>query len=156
MYESITNFIQNTDEIWQWLAVGLAAAIPYVESYTAAAIGVIAGINPVIAIVAAIIGNIISMYLIVTFGHSIAKKYSNGKEPTGKAKKLKDALNKYGVVGVSLLGQTLLPSQLTSVALVAFGASKQKVLFWQTISIIIWGVVAGLLAIYGVSVFTSR
>jgi len=55
-----------------------------------------------------------------------------------------------------LFGQTLLPSQLTSMGMIALGAPKGKVLFWQTISIIIWGVGFGLLAYAGVNVFQGR
>ena len=156
MLESIQSFVETTDPIWQWLAVGLAGAIPYVESYLAAALGVAAGVALPIAIIAACVGNWVSMFALVQFGHSFRERFMDNKEPTGKMLKFKQTFNKYGVVGVSLFGQTLLPSQLTSMGMIALGAPKGKVLFWQTISIIIWGVGFGLLAYAGVNVFQGR
>ena len=52
--------------------------------------------------------------------------------------------------GVSLLGQTVLPSQITSMAMVSFGASRNAVAIWQVVSIIAWGVLFGGLALAGV------
>ena len=49
------------------------------------------------------------------------------------------------------MGQTILPSQITSAAMVSFGAQKNAVILWQVISIIIWGTVFGVLASVGVS-----
>ncbi|WP_205745892.1 hypothetical protein [Egibacter rhizosphaerae] len=40
---------------------------------------------------------------------------------------------------MSLLGQSILPSQITSMALVGFGASKRAVIVWQVVSITHWG-----------------
>lgn len=156
MFESIQSFVETTDPIWQWIAVGLAGAIPYVESYLAAALGVAAGVTLPVAITAACVGNWISMFALVQFGHSFRERFIGNKEPEGKMFKFKQAFNKYGVAGVSLLGQTLLPSQVTSMGMIALGAPKRRVLFWQTISIIIWGIAFGLLAYVGVNVLQGR
>ncbi len=60
--------------------------------------------------------------------------------------------DRFGVPGVSLLGQTVLPSQITSMAMVSFGANRNTVAVWQIISIILWGVLFGVLATLGVNV----
>lgn len=52
---------------------------------------------------------------------------------------------------MSLIGPTILPSQITSVAMISFGASKNAVILWQVISIIIWGTAFGVLATMGIS-----
>lgn len=152
MIENLQNFVETTDSIWQWFAIMIASAIPFVESYFGSALGVVAGVNPVIAIVAAILGNIASMVLLVLFGEKIRQWRKSDEKPvsTGYAR-IKKFFDKYGVVGVSLFGQTLLPSQITSMAMVTFGVNKSKVIFWQVISIILWGVAFGLLAVFGVS-----
>lgn len=156
MIQDLQQFVEATDPIWQWLSVMVASAIPFIESYFGSALGVVAGVNPVIAIVAAIIGNIISMTLFVTFGEKIRSWRKSDEKPVSKrTEKIKRLFNKYGVIGVSLLGQTLLPSQITSMAMVTFGAPKSKVIFWQIISIIVWGVTFGLLAIFGVNVLSQ-
>lgn len=156
MIQDIQQFTEATEPIWQWLIIMLASAIPFIESYFGSALGVLAGVPVIIAIIAAIIGNTISMILLVTFGEKIRVWRKADEKPLSKSKeRIKRLFNKYGVIGVSLLGQTLLPSQITSLLMVTFGAPKQKVIFWQIISIILWGTAFGLLAHFGVNVLNK-
>ncbi|CAO1653904.1 Small multidrug efflux protein [Salinibacterium sp. NYA9b] len=152
MYDAFTSFTSGLPELLQWVGVILIAAIPYVESYGGSVIGVIAGVNPVVAIIAAIVGNVISMLIFVFVAHRVRAKVAAGRAPkpeTPRRQKLRERFDRYGVAGVSLLGQTLLPSQITSAAMVSFGASRNAVIVWQIISIIIWGVLFGVLATFG-------
>ena len=105
-----------------------------------------------VAIAAAVIGNVISMLAFVLSAHGIRGKVKKSdQELSPKRQKLKRMFDRFGVPGVSLLGQLVLPSQITSAAMVSFGASKNAVIFWQIISIIIWGLVFGVLAALGIS-----
>ena len=154
MIDALQSFTSTLPAVLQWVGVMLAAAIPFVESYFGSVIGVLAGVNPVVAIVAAIVGNIISMLVCVLAAHGLRSKAVSGtvrNEPSPRRQKLRTQFDKYGVAGVSLLGQTILPSQITSAAMVSFGASKNVVILWQIISIIVWGVAFGVLATLGVS-----
>ena len=154
MIESLQDFTASLPAVAQWLGIMLAGAIPFVESYFGAVIGVLAGLNPVVAIVAAIIGNIVSMLIVVLTAHGVRSKVverGTPKPESPRRQKLRERFDRYGVAGVSLLGQTLLPSQITSAAMVSFGASRNAVILWQIISIIIWGVAFGVLATLGVS-----
>ena len=97
------------------------------------------------------------MLLLVNGAHFVRGKVAKEKKaPSEKYKKLRVAFDKYGVAGVSLLGQTILPSQITSAALVSFGAAKEKVIFWQVISIILWGTAFGTLAYFGMDIMLGR
>lgn len=157
MIESLQEFTTSLPPMLQWLAVMLAAAIPFVESYFGAAIGVLTGLNPAVAIALAVVGNVVSMLIVVLSAHGVRAKVVGGKAPkelTPRRAKLRAAFDKYGVAGVSLLGQTILPSQITSAAMVSFGAPKNTVILWQVISIIIWGTAFGVLATLGVSVIS--
>lgn len=154
MIESLQSFTASLPSMLQWLGVLLVAAIPFVESYFGAVVGVVGGLNPVVAIAAAVVGNIASMLIFVFSAHSVRSKVAAGREPkeiTPRRAKLRSAFDKYGVAGVSLLGQTILPSQITSAAMVSFGASRNAVILWQVISIILWGTAFGVLATLGVS-----
>lgn len=151
MIESLQQFTSSFPPALQWLAVMLVAAVPFIESYFGSALGVVIGLNPVMAIFAAVVGNVASMLLLVNGAHFVRRKVAKEKEvPSLKYARLRSAFEKYGIAGVSLLGQTILPSQITSAALVSFGAAKEKVIFWQIISIILWGTTFGLLAFLGV------
>lgn len=52
---------------------------------------------------------------------------------------------------MSLLGQWVLPSQITSAMMVGFGASRNAVIAWQIVGITLWGVGFGVLAALGVN-----
>lgn len=156
MFDSVRQFVETTDPIWQWLAVITISAIPFVESYLGASLGVLAGVPVVVAIVAAIIGNWLSMLFLVLFGHKLhGWRSTKDISLSPKKQKFKDIFDKYGVAGVSLLGQTFLPSQITAMAMVTFGVNKQTVIFWQTISIILWGVAFGVMTEIGYNVISQ-
>lgn len=155
MIDALREFTSSLPELLQWVGIVLAAAIPFVESYFGSAIGVVAGLNPAVAIGAAIVGNVLSMLAFVLSADRLRSKVRDGKVATletPRRAKLRKYFDRFGVAGVSIFGQTLLPSQITSAAMVSFGASRNAVILWQIISIIIWGVAFGVLATLGVTV----
>lgn len=154
MIETIQNFVNSLPDWLQWAGVMLVSAIPFVESYFGSVIGVAIGLHPVVAIIVAVIGNTVSMLAFVYGAGAIRDKATKNKvgEAKPKRQRLKRMFDRFGVPGVSLLGQTLLPSQITSSAMVGFGANRNAVAFWQIISIILWGVVFGVLATLGINV----
>lgn len=159
MIEALQNFTESLPEVVQWLGVILLGAIPFVESYLGSIIGVLAGVHPVVAVTAAVIGNIVSMLGFVFASHGIRARVTRDRgepELSPRRAKLKARFDRYGVAGVSLLGQLVLPSQITSAAIVSFGASRNAVIVWQCISIVLWGVVCGALATAGINVFAGR
>ncbi|MGV8877251.1 MAG: hypothetical protein ACOH1K_07050 [Rhodoglobus sp.] len=155
MIDALQNFTGSLPPLLQWVGVVVASAIPFIESYFGSIVGILAGLNPVVAIIAAIIGNTISMLIFVLSAHRVRTSIIAGKPEsplTPRKERLRQQFDKYGVPGVSLLGQTILPSQITSAAMVSFGASKNSVILWQTISITLWGVAFGTLAALGLSI----
>lgn len=153
MITTLQDFTTSLPEFLQWVAVMIIGAIPFVDSYLGSVIGILAGVNPIVAIAAAIVGNVISMLIFALTAHRVRTRVTAGKqaaELTPRQEKVRRGFDKYGVVGVSLLGPFVLPSQFTSAAMVSFGAPKNAVILWQVISIIIWGVVAGTLAAVGI------
>ena len=157
MIESLQEWTAGLPEVLQWLGVIAVSAIPFVESYLGSVIGVVAGLNPVVAVVAAIVGNVISMAVVVLSADRLRQRrgVQATEEMSPRKERLRRMMDRFGVPGVSLLGQTVLPSQITSGALVAFGANTRGVLIWQVISIILWGVVFGTLAALGVDLLQT-
>ena len=153
MLDDLQAFTSATDPIWQWLAVMAIAAIPFVESYFAGPIGIIAGVPPVVAVLAAIAGNVISMVVVVLLATKARDARRNPPPPTPRRERFMRAFDKYGVAGVSLLGQTMLPSQITSGILAGVGASPRRIILWQIISIILWGVGFSVVAYFAVDAF---
>lgn len=156
MIEQLQEFAAGFPEWAQWFAVALVSAIPFVESYFGSVIGVGIGLHPVAAIVSAVVGNTISMLGFVLAADAGRRKVRQARgvedaEATPKRQRLKRLFDRFGVPGVSLLGQTLLPSQITSAAMVGFGASRSAVIIWQIISIALWGTLFGWLAHLGLN-----
>lgn len=151
MIDWLQGLAADVHPVLQWLVVILAGAIPFVESYFASVIGILAGIPWFVAIPAAIVGNVVSMVLFVLTAAGVRKAAKRDeREESPRRQRLRRQFDRWGVPGVSLLGQTILPSQITSAAMVGFGASRQRVIGWQIVSIILWGVAFGVLALLGV------
>lgn len=154
MIQSLQEFTQFMPEALQWLGVMLIGAIPFVESYLGSAIGVVAGVPTPLATAAAVIGNFLCMLVLVQIAHLGRQKVRSGriesKEPSRKQQRIRRMFERLGVPGVSLLGQWVLPSQITSSLMVSFGADRNWVILWQAISIVLWGIGFGVLAHLGI------
>lgn len=65
-YEGLQELVAQVPEFVQPFIVALAGAIPYIEGEGSAALGVFAGINPIVAGISGAVGNIICVVLVVT------------------------------------------------------------------------------------------
>ncbi len=70
-YEGLQDFVAGLPELVQPLMVALAGAIPYVEGEGSATLGIIVGINPIVAAIAGATGNILSVLLVVLLGSRV-------------------------------------------------------------------------------------
>ncbi|MRG59990.1 hypothetical protein GE115_08930 [Agromyces sp. CFH 90414] len=180
MIDALQDFTAGFPEWLQWLGVMIISAIPFVESELGSIVGVFIGLPTVVAVGAAVIGNVISMVIFVYTAHGVRSKAVASRDrrralvgaggaggadadlgeasaaPIATAvsprqEKVRRAFDRYGVAGVSLLGPFILPSQITSAAMVSFGANRKLVIIWQVIAITLWGTVFGVFATLGVS-----
>ncbi|MGN6239392.1 MAG: hypothetical protein ACTHNI_06575 [Cellulosimicrobium cellulans] len=144
---------QGLPPLLRWVGVLLAGAIPYVEAEGAAILGVVAGVNPVVAIVAAVVGNAIALALVVWLIGAARSGVTRGRAAAQSAKqqRMRKVFDRYGVPGVSLLGPLLLPSHVTAAAMVGFGAPRARVFTWGVVAVTAWAVVLGILVHLGVS-----
>lgn len=135
------NLIAQLPEWAQPLIVFVAGAVPFIEGEGAASIGIIGGINPVIAAIAGALGNFVAVAIVVLLGAQIRAALTRSKRrkpASARKEKFQKAFNRYGVVGVSLLGPLLLPTHFTAAALVGTGVPKARVLLWQGVAIVLW------------------
>lgn len=163
-FEALRQFTASQPVALQWLAVLLAGATPFVESYYGSVIGIIAGVSPLVAIPAAVIGNVASTLGVIHIAdflrtHRLTRRELTHEEGTRferslRNPKLRRRFEKYGIVGVSLGSQVILPSQITAATLIGAGMPTRKVALWQTLSITLWGILYGSLAAVGVGMLT--
>ncbi|MFC6510747.1 small multidrug efflux protein [Promicromonospora citrea] len=141
------------------LIVALAGAIPYVEGEGGAVLGIVSGIHPVVAAVAAAAGNFLVVAGLVLLGSGarqavVARRRAGSvavaeapedERRAARRAKFTRAYERYGVPGVSLLGPLLLPTHFTATMLAATGVGKARVLVWQAVAIVGWTTLTALL-----------
>ena len=159
LVETFQNLVAQVPELVQPLIVALAGAIPFIEGEGAAAIGIIGGIHPVVAAIAAMAGNFLCVAILVIAGAgarkaivtrsrnreavaagggSLAEVDAETDRGSARRAKFQRAFERYGVPGVSLLGPLLLPTHFTATMLAAAGVGKGRVLIWLAAAIILW------------------
>ncbi|HEX7351920.1 small multidrug efflux protein [Brachybacterium sp.] len=68
LYEGLQGLVDQVPALLQPLIVALAGMVPYVEGEGSAALGILAGINPLVAAIAGASGNILAVFVVVHFG----------------------------------------------------------------------------------------
>lgn len=152
-FVTLAQFTQTLDAWLQGFFVILLGAIPFVESYGGTLVGTLAGVPPILAVVAAIVGNLICtfalMFVALKTRAAVLSRRSNGAntepELSKRRAKVAKALEQYGVPGVCFLGPLLVASQITAPTLIAVGARPGKVFLFQGLAIVAWGVLFALL-----------
>lgn len=179
LIETFQNLVSQVPELVQPLIVALAGAIPFIEGEGAVSIGIIGGITPAVAAIAAIVGNFLCVAVLVLAssgarqavvnrarakevalaGGGTAAAEAGADAPvsdrgSARREKFQRAFERYGVPGVSLLGPLLLPTQFTATMLAAAGIGKARILFWQALAIIGWTTIVAV--IVGSAVYAIR
>ncbi|WP_349425999.1 small multidrug efflux protein [Microbacterium sp. LWS13-1.2] len=169
-YEGLQDFVSGLPEFVQPLIVAGLGMIPYIEGEGSAALGILAGIDPIVAAIAGAAGNILSVVIVVLLSSRVRASVrarrtvtaegatavdvleprqhapSDDTKPTRRSKgrqRLGAWMVRFGVPGASILAPLALPTQLTAAFFVASGVNKGWVILWQVVAIVLWtGLVA--------------
>jgi hypothetical protein len=166
---SFQELVAQVPEVVQPIIVMAAAAIPFVEGEGGAVIGVLGGLHPVVAAVAAAAGNFLCVLLVVAVTsrartavvdrrRGLVGVGGGGARPdvdeqafgqtvvtTPESKgrqRFRRWVIRFGVPGASILGPLAVPTQITSAILVGGGTPRRWVLLWQAIAIAVWTTIA--------------
>lgn len=161
--------VAQVPELIQPFVVLLAGAIPFLEVEGASIIGVAGGMNPLLVVIAAAVGNYLSVLLVVLFssraraavvdrrsarvaamaGGSAAESAESELPPSALAapeskgrRRFKRWLVRFGVPGATILGPLAIPTQFTAAIIVAAGTPRRWALLWQAVAIVLWGTIA--------------
>lgn len=126
------------------LGVFIAGAIPWMEAIAVVPSGIVFGLDPLAVVVAAVIGNGLTIFLFAYLGSSIReriikKRLANGK--TGESPKFEKALkafDKYGIYGLAILGPLIIGTQFAAAAAVAAGVKPLRASLIVTLSMVLW------------------
>ncbi|WP_405373024.1 MULTISPECIES: small multidrug efflux protein [unclassified Microbacterium] len=146
------DLVAQMPDILQPVIVALAGAVPFIEGEGAAAIGIVGGIHPAVAAVAAAAGNFLCVLVVVLIAARVRSAVTTRagapeKPRSARSEKFQKAYHRYGTPGVSLLGPLLLPTQFTAAALTATGVPAGRVLIWQAAAIALWTTVVTLIIV---------
>ena len=100
-YPWLQDFINQVPDILQPLIVAAVGAIPYVEGEGAAVLGIIAGINPIIAALAGAAGNILAVIAVVLVGSRIRGGVVAGRAASTESRRTETASTGLGAAHAS-------------------------------------------------------
>ena len=145
------------------VGVFLGGAIPWLEAIAVVPAGILLGLDPVLTVVSASVGNIITIAVFAYGGGAIRKwiisrRIAKGKEAESpKFVKAQQAFDKYGIYGMAALGPVLIGTQFAAAASVAAGVKPLRVTVLISAAMVIWAVViAWVMVALGVSVFEQK
>ncbi len=142
------------------LGVFLAGAIPWFEAIAVVPAGIIFGLDPILVVIAAVVGNASTIFLFAFAGSQIRSWLLKRREAKGKVGESKrfaraqEAFNKWGVYGMALLGPLLIGTQFAAAVSVAAGVKPLKSALIVTAGMVFWAVlIAWALVAIGVDQF---
>ncbi|GAA4194001.1 hypothetical protein GCM10022219_16590 [Microbacterium oryzae] len=171
LIHTFQDLVDQVPDLVQPLIVAAAGAVPFIEGEGAVAVGIMGGIHPATAAVAAMLGNFLCVAALVILSSgarraivtrrsarvaarehafagaptTVAAPPTETAAPSPRRVKFQRAFERYGVPGVSLLGPLLLPTHFTATMLAAAGIGKVRILAWQAVAIAGWTTVIALL-----------
>ena len=122
----------------------IAGAIPWFEAIGVVPAGIIFGLDPILTLVAAAAGNIITIAVFAYAGGAIrerviARRKTKGKQPkSDRFEKAQKAFDKYGIYGMAALGPILIGTQFAAAASVAAGVRPLKVTVLISSAMVLW------------------
>ena len=138
--------------------VFLAGAIPWIEAILAVPAGIVFGLDPILTVIFAVTGNIITIMVFAYGGRNlrdwvIRRRVAKGKEPeSAKFRKAQVAYEKYGIYGMAILDPILIGSPFSAAVSVAAGVKPRKVTAILSIAILLWAsAIAWAMVAFGVS-----
>ena len=126
------------------IGIFIAGAIPWMEAIAVVPSGIILGLDPIATVIAAVLGNAITIFLFAYLGSTIRAKIVERRVAKGKTaespkfEKALMAFDSYGIYGMAFLGPIIIGTQFAAAASVAAGVRPLRVSILITSSMILW------------------
>lgn len=140
-------------EQWGLFGIFLAGAIPWMEAIAVVPSGIALGLNPIATVIAAVLGNAITIFVFAYAGSSIRARISRRRLAKGKSsesprfEKAVKAFDRYGIYGMAALGPVIIGTQFAAAASVAAGVKPLRVSLLVTASMVIWSIVLAIVMV---------
>lgn len=129
-----------------YLGIFLAGAIPWFEAIGVVPAGILFGLDPALTVIAASVGNIITISVFAYAGDRIRswvieRRRKKGIEPkSDRFEKAQKAFDKYGIFGMAALGPIIIGTQFAAAASVAAGVKPFKVTLYISVAMVLWAI----------------
>ena len=126
-----------------WLAVGTVMILGAVEFWLAVPAGFALGLHPAVTCLATAGGGIIGVLVVTLPGERIGAwlaKRREGKPRSKNAERAARIWDKYGLIGFAFFSPILPGAPLGALMALALGTPKRRVLFWFSLSLVVWSV----------------
>lgn len=133
-------------EQWGLFGIFLAGATPWMEAIAVVPSGIALGLDPIATVVAAVVGNAITIFLFAYAGSGIRDRIMKRRVKRGKSaespkfEKAVKAFDRYGIYGMAALGPLIIGTQFAAAASVAAGVKPLRVSLLVTASMILWSI----------------
>jgi Ca2+/H+ antiporter, TMEM165/GDT1 family len=153
------------NEALTYLAVLVAAAIPWLEVLLVVPAGILAGLPWGPTVVVAALGNVATLVPVVVAADRIESWWRRRSDSTtsdgdggtvGRQGRARRLLDRYGVPGLAVLGPLLTGAHLAAAVAMASGADRRRALVWFVSGVVVWALLAGVLTTLGVGAFVDQ
>ena len=140
------------------VGVFIFGAIPWFEAIGVVPGGILVGLNPTLTVIAAAVGNLITIAVFAYGGAKIrswvvARREAKGKHPkSDRWSKAQMAFEKYGIYGMAILGPLIIGTQFAAAASVAAGVRPARVTLVISIAMVLWAIAFAVLTTWAVDV----
>ncbi|CAM3357395.1 MULTISPECIES: small multi-drug export protein [Saccharibacillus] len=154
-------WIRELDVVWQYAALFLLAAAPWLDIFLVVPLGIVWGLSPVAVSIIGFAGNFLMVLLIGLFFTRISawlerRKVKQGRTASSKKEtRARRVWEKYGVPGLALVAPALVGTDIAAVLALSFGSSRRWVIGWMAVSLAVWTVVMAVGSVYGLSYATQ-
>ena len=131
------------------LAVGAAGAASF---WSAIPAGIALGLRPGLAGLAATLGNLAAVVLVVVLEGRLRRWIPRYGAFTTHGERLKRVWGRYGLVGVALLSPPIMGAPLGIALALILGAPARRLLPWMMASMVFWGMALTVSATFGFDV----
>lgn len=128
------------------LGIFIAGAIPWFEAIAVVPSGILFGLDPILVVIAAVLGNTSTIFLFAFAGSRIRqwfvdRRRAQGKEgESGRYAKAQRAFDKWGIYGLGVLGPILVGTQFSAAVAVAAGVKPLKTSIIITVGMALWAI----------------
>lgn len=148
---------EQAEGIWQYAALFLLAAAPWLDVFIVVPAGIVWGLQPVAVAIVGFAGN----FLMIVLLGLLFNTYRNWRDKRRAAKgvaaenkretRARNLWERYGLPGLALLAPVLVGTDLAALMALTFGSSRTRVIGWMGVSLAVWTVVMTVSSVYGFS-----